>query len=137
MYNFQRAQSAVTVIALFVGAGGFSLAELAGIEARAAAGVDAHACSTFGKNLVDAVTGLPVLIESDANGLLLSDLFNLPKRGKVEFSILLGDPRCQGFSTHRLKEAGVGDPRYPRAAPPPATPFAFRGFRTTLNSKEA
>jgi len=107
-----NSSSPLTAIDLFAGAGGLSLAaQLSGIEVRAAVEIDSHACSTYKKNLVDSATGFPRLIPGDLNLLSWADVLKAAQLAKGECSLLLGGPPCQGFSTHRIKNAGVGDPR--------------------------
>src|ERR1035437_1756379 len=102
----------LTAIDLFAGAGGLTLAaQLCGIEVRAAVELDAHACSTYKNNLVDSATGFPKLIQGDINLLSWADVLECAQLAKGDCSLLLGGPPCQGFSTHRIKNAGVGDPR--------------------------
>src|ERR1017187_1958263 len=102
----------LTAIDLFAGAGGFSLAaQLSGIEVRAAVEIDPYACSTYRNNLVDAATGFPKLIEGDINLISWADVLEAAQLARGECSLLLGGPPCQGFSAHRINNAGVGDPR--------------------------
>lgn len=84
---------------------------MSGIEVRAAVEVDFHACSTYRKNLVNATTGYPNLIETDINDLDWDELLKKAGLKRWECSLLIGGPPCQGFSTHRIKDAGVNDPR--------------------------
>lgn len=95
---------------LFAGAGGFSLAaQGAGLKVVAAVELNANAAKSYRHNIC-ANGGGPKLYEKN---ILEID----PKKFKSEhFSeaacdIVLGGPPCQGFSTHRIKGAGVGDPR--------------------------
>ena len=102
----------LTAIDLFSGAGGFTLAaQLAGIEVRAAVELDKHAAATYELNLVDKDTSYPRLISGDINQLKWDKLLKKADLRKGECSILLGGPPCQGFSTHRINDAGVDDPR--------------------------
>ena len=107
------AKKQVTAIDLFAGAGGLTLAarEL-GVEVLAAVEHFKHACDTYQQNFINGATGTaPRLYRKDIRKLspkaLLSDL-NLVE-GQLD--ILMGGPPCQGFSTHRIKDAGVDDPR--------------------------
>jgi DNA (cytosine-5)-methyltransferase 1 len=113
MYNASRKKlGPLTAIDLFAGAGGLTLAaQRSGIEVRAAVEVDSHACATYRKNLVDETTGYPNLIEGDINELDWAELLKKAGLKLRECSLLLGGPPCQGFSTHRIKNAGVDDPR--------------------------
>lgn len=95
---------------LFAGAGGFSLAaKNIGIEITAAVELNSKACESYRYNLVK--NNVPQLYEENI-------LFLEPETLKLnhfsegaECDILLGGPPCQGFSVHRIKGAGVGDPR--------------------------
>jgi len=101
----------LTAVDLFAGAGGFSCAALsAGINIRAAVEYNNHACFTYNENISK---NHPELSFYEAN------ILNLPPEQLVNESyadgkscdILLGGPPCQGFSVHRIKDAGVDDPR--------------------------
>ena len=75
----------------------------------AAVEVDRHACNTYRRNLVK--DGVPKLYEFDINELdpntLIDDCFS----DIATCDIVLGGPPCQGFSVHRINDAGKGDPR--------------------------
>lgn len=97
---------------LFAGAGGFSLgAFLAGINVSAAVEWNKHACATYRSNLI--TTGLTdaILFEGDIANLSPTDMRREAGFDEYPCDILLGGPPCQGFSAHRLKDSGVGDPR--------------------------
>lgn len=98
------------VVDLFAGAGGFSLgARNAGAQVTFAVEFDKFAAATYRKNFC----------ESGDTTLYTEDIFKLDpeKLTKTHFAdgaecdLLLGGPPCQGFSTHRIRDAGVGDPR--------------------------
>ena len=72
---------------------------------------DLHACATYRANLVDEQTELPAVIEEDINDVKWPALLKKAGLLRGECDLLLGGPPCQGFSTHRIKGAGVGDPR--------------------------
>jgi DNA (cytosine-5)-methyltransferase 1 len=102
---------AFTCVDLFAGAGGLSLAaKQSGVKVIAAVEKNAHACETYRNNLIKTHRGTR-LYETDILELnpkkLVEDHF---KRGP-SCDLLLGGPPCQGFSTHRINNAGVDDPR--------------------------
>jgi len=100
------------VVDLFAGAGGFSFgAWLAGAEIVGAIENNANAAATYRRNLVS--TGLTSAKIHVDNILDLSPANFLAGLGLAagDCDLLLGGPPCQGFSAHRLKDAGVGDPR--------------------------
>jgi DNA (cytosine-5)-methyltransferase 1 len=96
---------------LFSGAGGFSLAAAqAGLEVRLAAENDPHAVLTYTHNLCQG-TRVPLIINEDINGIDAKAAFVNTYRDNEICDLMLGGPPCQGFSTHRIKDAGVGDER--------------------------
>lgn len=94
---------------LFAGAGGFTLAaDRAGLSVKLAVEHNRHACATYKRNFRRRKT---LLREGDITEMsphdLAGELF-----GRSDFcDLLLGGPPCQGFSSHRLNDAGVTDPR--------------------------
>ncbi|MBI3145221.1 MAG: DNA cytosine methyltransferase [Pseudogulbenkiania sp.] len=100
---------------LFAGAGGFSAAAMqANIHVVAAVEMDKHACSTYRANLVDKVEDAgrrPKLYEKNILDLNPRDLLDAHFSEDSSCDIVLGGPPCQGFSVHRINDAGVGDPR--------------------------
>jgi len=95
---------------LFAGAGGFSFAAMqAGFTVAAAVELNAHACKTYKKNIADA-HGVS-LYEGDILGVCPDTIKKLDIGDGQECDVLLGGPPCQGFSVHRIKGAGVDDPR--------------------------
>ncbi|WP_007199262.1 DNA cytosine methyltransferase [Hoeflea phototrophica] len=100
------------VVDLFAGAGGFSLAAVrAGCEIVFAVEFDKNAATTFRNNIgADHRSKNVVVYNRDITSLSASAL------AKKHFpasdcDLLLGGPPCQGFSTHRINDAGVNDPR--------------------------
>ncbi len=101
-----------TGIDLFAGAGGFTLAaKEVGIHVKAAIEFDRHACETYRRNFIYGQENPPELIEDDINEVDPYKLLKLADMLPGECDVLMGGPPCQGFSTHRIKGAGVDDPR--------------------------
>lgn len=97
---------------LFAGAGGFSLAAVeAGCSISLAIENDPYAVKTYKANVLryEAAHCAKVLDDS------ILDYEPEAVRDEhlkgVEVDLLLGGPPCQGFSTHRILDAGVDDPR--------------------------
>lgn len=96
---------------LFAGAGGFSLAAReAGLTVKLAVEYNKNAAATYRRNLC-AGKSPTRLVEGDIRCIspdeLKKDTFG---SGEV-CDVLLGGPPCQGFSAHRLNDAGVADAR--------------------------
>ena len=104
--------TSLTVIDLFSGAGGFSLAaQNCGLNVIAAVELDKDACQTYKNNLITNRSPKTKLYENDILQLSASKVrteLNLPQ-GMLD--ILIGGPPCQGFSTHRINDKGIDDPR--------------------------
>lgn len=106
----------VKAIDLFAGAGGFTLSAVdAAVEVIAAVEFDQSAANTYRKNFIEGMGREIELRAGPKDGdinlidpLEFREYLGL-KRGELD--IILGGPPCQGFSTHRLKDAGVNDPR--------------------------
>ncbi|WFS61876.1 DNA cytosine methyltransferase [Pseudodesulfovibrio thermohalotolerans] len=97
---------------LFAGAGGFSeAAKESGIQVVAAIENNQNACKTYRANLVEKKPNPPKLFSDDITQLPVEKFI---KSAGIEpgcIDVLMGGPPCQGFSTHRIKDAGVDDPR--------------------------
>jgi len=96
---------------LFSGAGGFTLAARnAGLRVRLALENDKHAVATYRANLGKGPQP-PKIVERDITELsataVHSDVF---EPGEI-CDLMLGGPPCQGFSAHRINDAGVDDQR--------------------------
>ncbi|ELY2486369.1 DNA cytosine methyltransferase [Cronobacter sakazakii] len=99
-------------IDLFSGAGGFSLAALdLGIEILAAIELDKDACDTYSKNLIHKRENSIKLLNKDIMTISPDELMNSLQLKEKELDLIIGGPPCQGFSSHRIKNAGVNDPR--------------------------
>ncbi|MBY6291425.1 DNA cytosine methyltransferase [Enterobacter bugandensis] len=98
---------------LFAGAGGFSLAahSINSLSVVAAIEFDRAAAHTYEMNLINRLKHQTKLLQEDillVNPKELREQLNLNKK---ELTIILGGPPCQGFSSHRIKDSGVNDPR--------------------------
>ncbi|OKQ14283.1 DNA cytosine methyltransferase [Vibrio antiquarius] len=106
----------VKAIDLFAGAGGFTLAALdAGVGVLAAIEFDKAASHTYKENFINT-RKLDIDLragpeEGDINNVEPLELRNSLGLEQGQLDIILGGPPCQGFSTHRIKNAGVNDPR--------------------------
>ena len=110
--GLDKSNSVVVGCDLFAGAGGFSLgAHLAGIHVVAAVELNKHACNTYRSNLINTGLTSTRLFECDITELSPSDFKRQSGLDELQCDILLGAPPCQGFSTHRLNDSGVIDPR--------------------------
>lgn len=102
----------MSVIDLFAGAGGFSLAaHQAGLDVVAAIELDAQAAATYKNNIVDRLGQKTEVVVGDILKIEPSDLRKKLSLEIGELELMLGGPPCQGFSTHRINNAGVDDPR--------------------------
>ena len=96
---------------LFSGAGGLSwAARSAGLEVRLAVESDRHAVATYRKNLGN-VARPPKVLHGDIRAIAPCDAYALAYETDEKCDLVLGGPPCQGFSTHRFRDSGVGDMR--------------------------
>jgi DNA (cytosine-5)-methyltransferase 1 len=98
---------------LFAGAGGLSLAaQQAEMSVIVAVELDKWAAETYRKNFCgDGAAAKPTLYEEDITTLCPKEIRKKHFDGINACDILLGGPPCQGFSAHRINDAGVNDPR--------------------------
>lgn len=105
----------LTCVDLFAGAGGFSLAaQKASIRVVAAVEFNKHACDTYRTNLIERCRNTnerPHLYAQNILELAPEALQQVHFPDGQTCDLVLGGPPCQGFSVHRIKDAGVGDPR--------------------------
>jgi DNA (cytosine-5)-methyltransferase 1 len=105
-------QDGLSAVDLFAGAGGFSLAARdLGIRVRIAVELDKHAAATYRHNFIHRRRSRPLLAPHDIRTIDWKKTLAKAKLKPLECSILMGGPPCQGFSTHRINDTGVGDPR--------------------------
>lgn len=106
-----RTARRLQAVDLFCGAGGLSLAAFeAGFDVAFAVENDKHAVKTYDENFIkvrDWKTRLysESIVELDPDEIAAEHFVG------SNCDIVLGGPPCQGFSTHRIKDAGVNDPR--------------------------
>ena len=102
----------LTAIDLFCGAGGFTLAaKNLDIHVLAAVEYNKNACETYNANFIKKGKPSPKLYSEDIIRLDLKEMRKDLNLKPFELDILMGGPPCQGYSTHRIKDAGVDDPR--------------------------
>lgn len=106
-------KEAFTAVDLFAGAGGLSLAaKNIGGNVLAAVEINESACATYRYNFIRNNKGKTPrlyavnILQLDPAQMLID--LNLCAG---ELDVLMGGPPCQGFSTHRIKDAGVDDAR--------------------------
>ncbi len=99
-------------IDLFAGAGGFSLAaHQAGLNVLAAIELDVSAARTYRENIIERLGQKTNLQVGDILEISPEKLRNELNLERGELKLILGGPPCQGFSSHRINDAGVDDPR--------------------------
>lgn len=104
--------SILTAIDLFSGAGGFSLAaHNLNINVLASIELDRHAVESYRENIVCRLGSDTQVFGQDINDVDIDGMMKCQGLKQGELDILLGGPPCQGFSTHRIKDAGENDPR--------------------------
>lgn len=97
---------------LFAGAGGFSLAAiLAGFRINFAIENDKHAVETYRQNILSRPGGKKAQVFDQSILSYDPQVFRKQYLGGSTCDLVLGGPPCQGFSTHRILDSGVDDPR--------------------------
>ncbi|MCZ7494509.1 DNA cytosine methyltransferase [Agrobacterium rhizogenes] len=97
---------------LFAGAGGFSLGAIdAGCDVVFAVEFNPYAASTYKRNIGKPSRSKNVVVYNDDITKLDPAVIARKHFPNAECDLLLGGPPCQGFSRHRIKNAGVADPR--------------------------
>ena len=84
---------------------------MAGIHVVSAVEMNNHACNTYRSNLITTGLTSTRLFECDITDLSPYDFKIRSGLEKLKCDIILGGPPCQGFSTHRLNDSGIKDPR--------------------------
>lgn len=102
----------ISAVDLFSGAGGFSLGAInAGVEIAGALELNRTAAETYTANIKRSDGGkIPLICKSIME---VSPCEAMSEWGITEkmCDIVIGGPPCQGFSTHRIADKGVDDPR--------------------------
>lgn len=101
-----------TCVDLFAGAGGFSLGALsAGCDVVGALELHEAAASTYGDNIRRPSGARVPFINDDILSVTPEAAMSKWQLVPGQCEILVGGPPCQGFSSHRIRDSGVGDPR--------------------------
>lgn len=102
----------VVGVDLFAGAGGFSLGAIkAGIDIVGALELSKNAASSYEENIKRTDGTKPVLIKDDVLDVDPGTAMARWSVGPETVDVVIGGPPCQGFSSHRINDAGVDDPR--------------------------
>lgn len=102
----------LTAIDLFSGAGGLSLAaDKLKFKILAAIEMDSNAAKTYKENIVNRLGQQTLVMDKDISKVNINELMDHIHLKEKSLDLLLGGPPCQGFSTHRIRNAGENDPR--------------------------
>lgn len=108
----EQMNNRITCVDLFAGAGGFSLAaRRVGIVVKAAVEYNRSACASYELNFISGKENPPQLYPGDIRKLDPKTILDSHFVSNRHCDLVLGGPPCQGFSTHRIKNSGVDDPR--------------------------
>ncbi len=102
----------ILTVDLFSGAGGFSLGAIqAGLSVVGALEIDKNASRSYQANIATKTKTSNSLLNEDILRLAPEDAMSHWNLKPGQCDIIVGGPPCQGFSRHRINNAGVGDPR--------------------------
>lgn len=106
-----QARNKLKFVDLFCGAGGFTLAgTMVGMQPIFAIENNKYAALTYQREFCRADDG-PTLYSDSILSLDPKNLLKAHFEQPGACDLVLGGPPCQGFSTHRINDAGVDDPR--------------------------
>lgn len=105
-------QADIKGLDLFAGAGGFSLGAIAaGVDIVGALEFHKHPASSYEANVKRKSGAKIPVIKEDILTVSPADAMQRWSLAGDNVDIIIGGPPCQGFSSHRINDAGVGDPR--------------------------
>lgn len=112
MQTIKRNIRQPVAVDLFAGAGGFSLAALlSGFSIDFAIENDPSAVKTYKENILKLPGGQSTRVFDRSILDYSPEAIRRDRFEEKSCDLLLGGPPCQGFSAHRILDAGVGDPR--------------------------
>jgi DNA (cytosine-5)-methyltransferase 1 len=110
--NIEVTLPSVKGIDLFAGAGGYSLGAMAAdIDIVAALEIHKHASATYEANIARRDGSKVALIKDDILTVTPQEAMRRWSVVDDTIDIVIGGPPCQGFSSHRINDAGIDDPR--------------------------